>query len=213
MRILVLLVSHEMNINYIENIKILNDFLTQLPNSEISYCGISNQNDFSNYESLITFKYKVVNPKLQFSKVCDFISDHKYELDYDWYIKIRPDIKLLEPINFETLSDVAINARARVYVGPKKIKYGLSVEGEGGYKHIKGHIYNMTEREIILDDQIFIFHSNLIYVGAFNKIGMYSKEDELVQTNIWKMRNMTLNVIGLNVILTKYGIYSGDINM
>jgi hypothetical protein len=88
---------------------------------QVEYCGISNQNDFHTYEAIIPFKYTLINTKQQFSKLCDFITDYKSELDYDWYMKIRPDINLLEQIPFNTLLDRAINARARVYFGPKKL--------------------------------------------------------------------------------------------
>ena len=92
------------------NINILNNYLKKYEDSVVDYCGISNSDDFYNYENIISFKYKIINPKQQFSKICDFITQYKAELDYDWFIKIRPDIKLLEPINFEVLSDTAISS-------------------------------------------------------------------------------------------------------
>jgi hypothetical protein len=33
--------------------------------------------------SVISFKYKMVNPALQFTKICDFITKYKDELAYD----------------------------------------------------------------------------------------------------------------------------------
>jgi hypothetical protein len=94
-----------MNIRHTENIRILNKWL-HLNRSDpvtIDYCGISNTNDFHNYADIITFKYQVVNTKRQFSKLCDFITEYKQELDYDWYIKFRPDMKLLDPIDMDIL--------------------------------------------------------------------------------------------------------------
>ena len=102
----------------------------------VDFCGISSYDDFSAYESVITFKYKIINPVRGMSKICDFITKYKDQLDYDWFVKSRPENKLLEPIQFGLLLDNAINARARVYRGPKKIKYGCSVNGEGQWKDV-----------------------------------------------------------------------------
>ena len=171
----------------------------------------------------LSFKYTLINPKYQFSKICDFITDNKSQLDYDWFIKIRPDIKLLEPINFNILSNTKINARARVYIGPKKIKYGMSINGEGPWKSIGDCSYNKYEDNIILDDHIFIFHNNVVKLGAFDKLfpeeeayrslGTPGKEDEWTQSAVWKGRNIGMNVIGINLVLMKYNAFSGDLNM
>ena len=229
MKILIILCSHEFNINNCDNVTRLNNFLVSLPGAIVEYCGISNTNDFHNYESIISFKYKVVNTKKQFNKICDFITDQKSELDYDWYIKFRPDIKIIELNDFNLLSDKAINARARVYNGPKKIKYGMSVNGEGVWKNIGDCFHDDCEKEVVLDDMMFIFHNNVIQVGAFDKIPyklvgdnewyqtnewrIHAGENEWYQTNIWKIRNIPLNVIGINLKITKHDCFSGDINM
>lgn len=212
--VLIILCSHEMNPRYFENIKILNHWFTQMSDISLNYCGISNTDDFHHYENIISFTYKKINPKFQFSKICDFISEMRSELNYDWYIKIRPDMKLLEPIPFDILSDTAINARSRNYIGPKKIKYGSSVNGEGCWKHIIGYKYNINETEIIMDDMLFIFHQNVIKKGAFDPI-IYKNtvEHEWVQTSIWKKRNIPFNIIGINMQNTKYNAFSGHINM
>jgi hypothetical protein len=63
MRILVLIVSHQMNILHLHNIKVLRDLLTN-DTDIVDYCGISNQNDFTNYESVLKFKYKILNKKI-----------------------------------------------------------------------------------------------------------------------------------------------------
>jgi hypothetical protein len=149
MKILVIICSQEMNINNSENIEILNNYLINIENSTIDYCGISSNNDFNNYENIISFKYKIINTKRQLSKICDFITENKNNLDYDWYIKIRPDLKLLENINFSMLSDTAINARARFYRGPKQIEYGMSINGEGGFKDVGDCYFDTIEKEII----------------------------------------------------------------
>ncbi len=181
---------------------------------EVDYCGISNNDDFHNYESIIPFKYKIVNTKRQFSKICDFITDKKSELDYDWYMKIRPEVKLLEQINFDILSKNAVNARARIYHGPKKIKYGMSVNGEGIWKNIGDCYYSEHEHNISLDDMLFIFHKNILHMNAFEKLEpklMY--ENEGFQTNVYNIRKIPLNVIGIYLEFTKNNTFSGDINM
>jgi len=183
---------------------------------EVNYCGISNQDDFGNYETIINFKYKIINPKYQLSKLCDFITDNKSELDYDWYFKIRPDVKLLENINVDILSDNAINARARVYNGPRKIRYGLSTGGIGMWSGIRNIHFSPSEHDIILDDQLFIFHKKIIDKGGFDKIGEISgwwgnRENEWGHTQIYNKRNIPLYVIGLYVEFTKNNTFSGDI--
>jgi hypothetical protein len=200
-----------MNINNINNIKIINDYLKK--DNIVEYCGISNNDDFSNYESVISFKYKMINDKFQLSKICDFITEYKNDLDYDWYIKIRPDLRLLQNINFEILSDTGINARARVYNGPLQLMHGLSVSGEGFWKNILDCHYNIYETEIVLDDMIFIFHHNVVLMDGFEKFEQDGRQHEWFHTNIWKSRNIHLNVIGINLEFTRHNSYSGHINI
>jgi hypothetical protein len=203
-----------MNPNNSSNLLINNNFFINHPNTIVDYCGISNIDDFNNFENIISFKYKIINTKRQFSKICDFISDMKNKLDYDWYIKIRPDIKLLEPINFDILSNNSINARARVYRGPKKIIHGMSVNGEGCWKFIGDCFYDDCESEIVLDDMFFIFHHNVINMGGFERIEPENAGcEEWNQTNIWKSRNINLNIIGIHLVNTKYDTFSGHINI
>jgi len=198
-KILVIICSHEFSIKNRDNIKVLNNFMVNLPNIKVDYCGISNINDFHNYENIIPFKYKVVNKNKQFSKICDFITDNKKELNYDWFIKIRPDVKLIEMFDFNLLSNKAINARARLYRGPKKIKYGMSVNGEGIWKNIGDCFYNNYEKEVILDDILYIFHNNVVKMGAFDKIPKTELENEWFHTKIWKNRKIDLNVIHIYI--------------
>ena len=222
MRILVILCSQDFNKNYLTELKQFDIFIRR-NNDIVDYCGISNQDDFDNYNTYIQFKYKIINPKRQFSKICDFITQYKDELNYDWYIKSRPEILLLEPINFDILSNNAINSRTRAYKGPKKIKYGMSVNGEGIFKNIGDCHYMLNESEVILDDMIYIFHHNIINLNAFDIITHNNPktieyehsyvENEWGHTFTWLKRNINLNIIGINLINTKYNIYSGDVNM
>lgn len=219
MRILVIISSHKLDKVHCNNIKILKQYLKGL---DVDYCGISNEDDFHNYEDIITFKYKIINTKKQMGKMCDFISDH--QLDYDYYMKCRPDVRLLQSIDFSKLSKDAIHARARVYFGPKKIQYGMSVNGAGIWNDIGDCYYHDIECNVVLDDMLYIFHNDIIKLGAFNKL----KSEESVQTkwfhsrvirqnewfhsHVFNERNINLNVIGINLIFTKNNTYSGDIN-
>ena len=209
MKILVILISHEMHPNHRPYVEALANYMKEYT---VDYCGISNQNDFHNYESIIPFKYKIINPKRQLSKVCDFITEYKSELNYDWYIKFRPDMLLLDPINFDMLSDTAVNARAREYIGPKIIKYGKSFDN---FEIIRngGH-YDKEEKHIILDDMIYIFHNNVVKLGGFESFPYTGiQEAETFQTNLWTSRKIGLNVVGINALNTKYNYRSGDIIM
>lgn len=216
MKVLVILCSHDMDPKYSDNIRILNELLQQ-EGRTVEYAGVSSSDDFSNYESIITFKYKMVNPKKQISKLFDFVTTHREHLDYEWYIKFRPEVTLLAPIDFTTLVDTAINARVRQYVGPKRVKYGASVGGEGGWSYIRDcHNYSDIEREVILDDHIVLIHNKLIKAGALQSVSSIDsmRNDEWLQTNIWRSKGFSLNVVGIHAKFCKYGdSISGDVNM
>ena len=213
MRLLIILSSNKFYEKWSDNIKCLNDYMKN-NGIEYDYCGISGENDFDIYETIIHFKYKIINTKKQLSKICDFITEYKSELDYDWYMKIRPEIKLLDNIDFHTLSDNAINARARVYNGPRKIEYGISVNGEGCWKNVGDCHYADNEHNIVIDDMLYIFHNNIIQNNAFEIIPTSdNNEHEWAHTNLFNERKIRLNVIGINLCMTKYGCFSGNINM
>jgi len=202
-----------MEMKWVNNIKILNEYLNQTC-TQINYCGISSIDDFHNYETEIDFKYKIINEKRQLSKLSDFISEYKPHLDYDWYIKVRPDTKLLDKIDFSKLSESAINGRARMYTGPLKIQHGMSVNGAGIFRFVGDCFYNPDTIHIQLDDMIFIFDNNVINAGAFDPITENAeKEDELFQYTIWSKRNIKVNVIGINLKNTTHNVFSGDLNM
>lgn len=220
MKVLVLVVNRQMD--NAPNIKILDDFLKVIPGIKVDYAGIARIDSFDAYNGIISFKYKIISYKQQINKVCDFITDYRRELDYDWYIKIRPDIKLLEPIRFDLLVDTAVNARAREYIGPRFVKDGNSVGGEGKWKHIDGSSYADSEQKLVLDDMIYIFSHKMVEKGAFNKVtrkevkeifSPYSfKEFEWVQTGLWDSRGIPKYVIGIPCYNTTHAMYSGDIN-
>jgi hypothetical protein len=214
MKLLIIICSNELDIKWCANIKILDDYIKENKDIQVDYCGISSNNDFHNYESIISFKFKIINSNKQLTKICDFITDYKSKLNYDWYIKIRPDMKLLENINFNILSKTAINARARLYKGPAKIKYGMSINGKGGsWSDIGDCYYDETEYDVILDDMFFIFHNNVIQLNAFDKIHFDGQEHEWFHTEIFNSRKIALNVIGIHLVNEKHNGFSGHIHI
>ena len=208
MSILVIVSSFEMYKELRENIIILDNYMKKLSYT-VEYAGISSRDDFKNYEDIIEFKFKMINPKKQLSKICDFIKENKGQLNYDWYIKIRPEIMLMEQIPFNMLMKNSINARARQYSGPKKIINAMSVGGEGCWNHVKPSIYNPTEINIELDDQIYIYDNNCIKMGAFDNYSYKADvaENESIHDMFWKSKNINLNLIGIDVVFKycKYG--------
>jgi len=201
-KILVIILNHEFKPAFLSNIVALRDFMKQ-SGYEVDYAGISSSDDFKNYEDIIKFKYKEVNPRKQFNKMCDFLKKHP-GLEYDWYVKIRPDIKLLDPLKFEDYSVDAMNSKARVYNGPRKIPYGLSVGGEGEWWDVEGHYnYSPKEHDISLDDSLYIFTNKMIELGAFAPSEDGAREDECFHTGKWNERKIPLNVIGTNNIFVK----------
>ena len=186
---------------------------------------INSNGDFTNIEGILSLKFKIKNPKLQFDKICDFISSNS--LDYDWFIKLRPDIKIFEPIDFSKLDQNAINARARVYTGNLKLKNAASVGGKGIAEH------NVRDTcgapfDIVMDDIIYIFHKNVILNSGFSIINDDIKDNfynllsyhpkiqhEWFHTYVWNTRKIPFNIISINMcIITQNGNcrYSGDIN-
>jgi len=228
MRILIIIVSQYMREALIDNIKKLKYYMDILSTEHtVEYAGISSINDFIHYEHIIKFKYKLICEKQQLSKLADFISSFRHELDYDWFVKIRPEIHLLESIQFNKLCDKSINARMRNYSGPKRIAYGGSVNGIGFWEYVDiSYRYSKIEYEIIMDEAIFIFSKNIINMGAFSLIDKeieniiykecYDKEREPFHTSIFNKRNIPINPIGMNLYFTYNGIskaYSSHINM
>jgi hypothetical protein len=107
--------------------------------------------------------------------MCDFITDYKAELDYDWYIKIISDVKLLNLIklfDFNVLLYDAVNARAITYIGPKQIRHGVSISRNTRFPGKGDWAGDFCERYIILDLMVIIFHKNVLDAGAFAKTNM-----------------------------------------
>lgn len=197
---------------HIPNLRILDEFLRK--DNDVDYCAISSTNDFANYEGVLALKYKIVNPSKQLTKVSKFIQSYRNQLHYDWYIKTRLNIQFLEPIDFSKLLPGHINARAREYRGPRSIPYGLSVGGEGAWKHEKGCWYNETETTVIMDDQVYIFDTKIIQKGVFDEYVREDLQNEWYHTEVWKQMGAQFHVIGLNVVFMCASLspHSGHIN-
>ena len=58
----------------------------------------------------LSLKYLLKSNQRQLGKICEFITKDK--LNYDWFIKTRPDIEHLQDIEFEELSNMWVQ---RVY--------------------------------------------------------------------------------------------------
>jgi len=166
MKILVIFISHKMSLDFTEQVIIFDKYMKELPHT-IEYAGISSFDDFHNYESIINFKYKMINPKRQITKLSDFLTTYKTNFDYDLFIKVRPEVKLLEQLNLNNLVINAINARAREYVGPRSIPYGITVGGEGNFKSTNGYMFDLNEKHIIIDDILFIFDKHVVNNDVF----------------------------------------------
>jgi hypothetical protein len=187
------------------------DFLLRSEGHEVDYAGISSVDDFANYEDIIKFKYKEIDTKYQLTKVCNFIQ--KYSLDYDWFIRFRTEMYLLNPIDFKNLCVMSINARARKYIGPKSIKYGMSIDLPSGFSE--------SETFVEVDDQIYIFHKNVIDKGGFSGIELYDNkitiENETVHTEFWNLRGISFNIVPINALFMRdtswIGYQSGNINI
>lgn len=210
MRVLVCIVSREMISRDIPNIQILDKYMKESGNT-VEYAGISSKDDFSEFEDVIQFKYKFICLDKQLTKICKFIDKFRSSFNYDWYVKIRPDITLLQQINFSILNPKAINARVREYEGPNVIKYGTSVS-DGILLEPRAFKHSFIKKRVILDDQIYMFHHTVINKFDVRLIPP-SIEIEWQHTAYWNLLNIPLNIIGINVLFTKYNWTSGNLDV
>ena len=173
---------------------------------------ISAQDDFHVFDDIMPFTYKFVSTKMQLDKVCDFISG--CGVSYDWYVKIRSEVQLLEQLDFDSYPKDSINARARVYTGPLSIKHASSVGGKGYLDYIHAIHYSPQLEELILDDAIYIFHKTVVEKGGFAPITEEErgrrewyitspgKQHEWFHTGVWTSRKIPLNLIGIHMDFT-----------
>tara|TARA_X000000950_G_scaffold193517_1_gene233324 strand:- start:18288 stop:19007 length:720 start_codon:yes stop_codon:yes gene_type:complete len=233
MKILVYLVSYEIKENF-KFERMMDKIVKPLRNDgievEIASCvtaknGIEDKVDYSLYSD-----------GMQLTKSCYLVSSLAKN-NYDWYIKIRPDLNIRTIINkefIEGLSKEKINARCRYYSGPPIYKrYGFSCRRDVIWQK-KSEI-----EHIIPDDQMYVFHKNCL--KAFEELNLekYSeyceklcenKEDWMVEevwlnkdywlkpkkkwepeghhAFIWYSRGIFVNIIDFNCNLDRGGLDS-----
>jgi len=212
-RLLVMIVGDSMPSQYMPHIHTIKSHMDALSGTFIvDYACISSYNDFDIYDSILSFKYKVTNNKKQLEKVCDFLSSCPAK--YDWYIKTRPEVLLLELPDILSLSTDSIHARVRRYIGSKKIFFGCSVGGNGGWSNLNNICtYSENETDVCLDDHIYIFNKYVVDNGAFailtpeiNKFLPWNyddRQDESIHNSVWNHRNIKRNPIRIHLIFKK----------
>jgi hypothetical protein len=189
----------------------------------VHFAGLSSQDDFQMYDEILSFRYKVVNSRYQLDKVCSFLESCNEK--YDWYIKTRPDVEILQSIDFESLCKDSINARVREYCGPVKLEFGASIGGYGCKdihekecmpSHGNSITLDDTQTSIILDDMVYIFHKTILDKMYLNKdYNIYECQNEWFHTALWNSRNIKLNPCGIKMKFMKYNGYSisGHLNL
>ena len=218
-----MIISHEIKINPLDNIKekIINPLKNDNVEVDIATCT-SGENNIISSHAKYNFKFN----NLQLSKTCYVVT--KVNDEYEYYIKYRPEIVLDTIIDkkFLTgLSKTKINCRCRSYIGPPiNLKFGLS---------IPSHVIKPTRTAICLgdetvinpDDQMYIFHKSIKKAFAPIINGNYSDnmknnldklpwkkskmQGESHHGYIWKKRGFGINPIGLNINMK--GLYSSDL--
>jgi len=160
MKILIMIISHEIKDFLYNNI---NEYvITPLQKDgfivELATCTSSEKQKNSIRDKV---KYNFVLPKFQLTKVCHVVNN-LCDNDYEWYVKIRPDIKIYTKITksyLENLSKTQINTRCIKYNGPAiHIPYGLSHNLSDKIMVNDGE---NSKTIITPDDQIYIFHNKI----------------------------------------------------
>ena len=158
MKVLLMIISHNITNNNLQNIydKIINPLKTNNIEVDLATC-ISGSNNIISNEVKYNFKFD----GFQLAKVC-FVVNKFDDDEYDYYIKIRPEIKLTTIINqtfLLELSKTKINSRCRQYAGPSiDLKFGMSCQ-----RNLirEGEILYNDKVVICPDDQMYIFHKSI----------------------------------------------------
>ena len=201
--ILVIIVNDKYNTLFDTN---LGTWATRLfPGNNIDYAVVLSEYDEAKYDQIenalggIKIKYRVANAERQMHKLWRFVSG--LGENYDWYVKIRPEIQLLDTLRLYSCVAGHLNGRARVYRGPKHVEYGMSVKGEGCWHFIQYDYSECpTEQEVVMDDQMFIFDGTVVESGVFNDMDIHHTDfPEREMTRLLNKHGVKLNVVGLNV--------------
>jgi hypothetical protein len=218
MKVLVIVVCYTLEEKFFPFLESLKTYLIQPFNCDVAVIAGSTD-EFKKYERILNIRHRFVSPKRQMSKLCDFVTQLTER--YDWYVKTRTDVELLEPFDsnfFSTLSQRSINSRVRGYIGPERVRYGNSMGGRWAEKwNEEAEHYSAELQSHVCDDQIYFFHDNVIRMGAFRPIINPNEphEHEWFTTAIWMYRNIPLKMIGINVLFHHRDgpIPSGHVNV
>ena len=224
MKVLLMIISHNITKNNLQNIynKIINPLKTDNIEVDLATCISGSDNSISN-----EVKYNFKFDGFQLAKVCYVVN--KFDDDeYDYYIKMRPEIELKTIINqtfLLELSKTKINSRCRQYAGPSiDLKFGMSCQK----RYIRKEDILFNDKVVICpDDQMYIFHKSikkafspitndtyLNYCKKINDKREYWVDDWMLAETYWKKnicereghhkfiwysRGFDLNPIGLDM--------------
>ena len=152
-----MIISHNILNNNLGNIHkhIINPLKMDNVDVDIATCISGDHNIISND---VTYNFKFDG--FQLSKVCHVVN--KFNDEYEYYIKLRPEIILNTIINknfLMNLSKSKINSRCRQYSGPSiDLKHGMSCQTSCIRK---GDIQLNDKTIITPDDQMYIFHKSI----------------------------------------------------
>lgn len=206
MRILIILSAYKFDIKFNKTINIINQKLINIlkkENNNVDICLVSSHNDHNNYENIVgEIKYKVLSDKKQLGKILDIFKINEIK-EYDWYIKIRPDIELHENINTKKILSCdknKFNSRVRWYIGDHiNIKYGTSYTFNINDCWGESWIYNKDINYIVPDDQIYIFHKNITNIFKININNLSNKFYNIYRYNHNNPSNFKWNMIYTNL--------------
>lgn len=223
MKVLLMIISHNITNNNLQNIydKIVNPLKMNNIEVDLVTCISGSKNIISN-----KVKYNFKFDGFQLAKVCYVVNKFEDE-EYDYYIKMRPEIKLNTLINqtfLLKLSKTKINSRCRQYSGPSiDLKFGMSCQKSFIRKE------NILFNKVVIcpDDQMYIFHKSikkafspitndtyLNYCKKINDKREYWVDDWMLAETYWKKnicereghhkfiwysRGFDLNPIGLDI--------------
>jgi hypothetical protein len=157
MKVLLMIISHNISNIKLSNIyeKIINPLKNDNIEVDIATC-VSGYNNINKNDVKYNFNFD----GFQLSKVCYVVN--KFNDEYEYYIKYRPEI-ILDTIIDRTflinLSKSKINSRCRQYAGPSiDLTFGMSCQ-----KNCirKGDIQYNDKVVICPDDQMYIFHKSI----------------------------------------------------
>lgn len=196
-------------------------------NDQVDVIGISSYEEtlppLNNGKEWACGKRSLENADYQFTKLCHaikvFCADKPH---YDWYIKIRPDIRVNEPIDLARMAAKSVNVRAREYEGPKRLPKAASVGGPGSPLELARLSIKGAPKEsyVVTDDQVYVFSRLLVESGAFEypppgllppSVAACYRENEWFHTIIWKRRGVPINITSIDCTMLKNDSRSGDL--